>query len=393
MAVLGGPQSFVPVFDPQKCAVPAVAPIELIPNIEDCTVFEVPQVAFDCPDPPIPLPGSPGPQGAQVAGPSGPPGAPGPPGGPPGGPGPTGGGGPSGPPGPPGGVGPIGPTGPSGAGPTGSPGSPGAPGPGGDPGAQGPQGPQGISVCPQIQMIVDLTCNQAGSGVDDMFMASASMVFGEFGCVRVGAQRHEQAGNQCIDDITWRFEFPAISYLVGKFSECCIWCWDEEFSQWILRWEGPQVGECADVQTGVVGRVDGETIFICDPCDNPGTAACVCEIDDMPGFFLMEFATDIPSDECPDCEELANFPVSQLTACLYAVTTPLCGGIKMTLEFHAIPGGVGGSWTFSLGEDILAVYSDSGVPDGSCDQSHTWELEPGSDETCAWPPTLSFGPF
>ncbi len=72
MPVSGGPQSFEPVFDPDNCTVPPVAPIPDIPNIEDCLVRPSPDVIIDCVDPPVPLP-VPGEAGASgAAGPPGP---------------------------------------------------------------------------------------------------------------------------------------------------------------------------------------------------------------------------------------------------------------------------------------------------------------------------------
>jgi hypothetical protein len=77
------PDDFVPVFDPRKCDLPEICPVEEIPLIEDCKLPEVPAPITDCPDidlfvPALSAVGPPGPPGAP--GPPGPPGSPGPPG-------------------------------------------------------------------------------------------------------------------------------------------------------------------------------------------------------------------------------------------------------------------------------------------------------------------------
>lgn len=163
MPVEGGPFSFVPVFNPAKCTIAPVAPIDPIPNITDCVILPAPQAISDCPDPPFPFTGAQGPSGAQgpqgpqgVDGPQGPPGPQGPyggapgPQGAPGAAGPQGPAGPTGPTGPTGPIGPIGPVGPQGpTGPPGLPGLPGLPGGTGPQGAQGPQGPYGGPPGPQ----------------------------------------------------------------------------------------------------------------------------------------------------------------------------------------------------------------------------------------------------
>ena len=94
-----------PVFNPEGCDVPYVAPIDPIPSIGDCVIPPAPEVINDCVDHAISFPA---PQGL-----AGTPGAPG----------------------SPGGDGPAGPPGPAG--------DPGAPGPPGPPGAPGPEGPPG----------------------------------------------------------------------------------------------------------------------------------------------------------------------------------------------------------------------------------------------------------
>jgi len=113
------------VFNPKKCTIPDVPPIENMPVIVDCEVPESPSPIMDCPDLDLPVPAILGWIGFECRGgpygpgPGGPPGRPGPPG-PPGPPG-----GPPGPPGPPGPGGPTGPTGPTGPGGPGGPHGPG----------------------------------------------------------------------------------------------------------------------------------------------------------------------------------------------------------------------------------------------------------------------------
>lgn len=54
-----------PVFNPAKCQVPYVAPIEAIPAITDCTVPPAPQPLRDCTDQAVSLPAPRGATGAQ----------------------------------------------------------------------------------------------------------------------------------------------------------------------------------------------------------------------------------------------------------------------------------------------------------------------------------------
>lgn len=68
------------VFNPKKCNIPDVPPIDPIPDLEDCDVPVAPDVIVDCPSPTIPLPGIQGPAGnpgISIPGADGTPGAPG----------------------------------------------------------------------------------------------------------------------------------------------------------------------------------------------------------------------------------------------------------------------------------------------------------------------------
>lgn len=265
MPVAGGPQSFTPVFDPVKCTVQAIAPIAPIPNIQDCAVLDAPQIAFDCPDPPIPLPGGPpgvqGPQGPQGPGPPGPQ-TPGPPG-PPGGPGGSGGPGNPGPPGGPGPGGPQGFPGPTGLGPQGFIGPPGVPGPTGE-GAQGPQGPQGAQSCPQLDIKIIEAC---GTPLPDLEYVQVNLHEGS-DCVRVGTQLQIHDAQKCLDEHRFAFEFPKSLFFEGLFEDCCVWCWSS--GAWSLSWEPcSDPGSCF-IPPGFTGRQDGETVIICDPCIGGG---------------------------------------------------------------------------------------------------------------------------
>lgn len=267
MPVFGGPQSFIPVFNPQKCVIPAIAPIDPILGIEDCRVFEVPQAAFDCPDPAIPLPGSAGPVGAQILpGVPGPPGPPGPPGvGPPGPTGPPGGPGPIGEIGP---IGPPGPTGPTGPDVPGNPGPPGPQGPQGPPGSgpQGPQGPQGP--CGESAFIFASTCENASPAAHIYSAAMSDDLDPQ--CVGIGVQylgkvQGAQTSSLCgIDEFAWRFEFPRQATMDWIFMDCCVWCADLVGNQWLLRWAGAQA-ECNEAPQLAI-QDNGEVIIICENC-------------------------------------------------------------------------------------------------------------------------------
>jgi len=52
------------VFDPERCTLPFVSPIPAIPDIEDCSVPDIPAPIFEGPDLPSPIPGPPGIDGA-----------------------------------------------------------------------------------------------------------------------------------------------------------------------------------------------------------------------------------------------------------------------------------------------------------------------------------------
>jgi len=75
MGYTGGPYNFDPVFDPADCEVPAVQPIEVIPDITNCELPDPPEAIFDCDAsglsaiPPVDLAaavsGAAGPQGSQ----------------------------------------------------------------------------------------------------------------------------------------------------------------------------------------------------------------------------------------------------------------------------------------------------------------------------------------
>ena len=130
------------VFNPKKCTIPDVPPIEDMPVIVDCEVPESPPPIMDCPDLDLPIPAILGWIGFECyGGPYGPP-----PGGPPGVPGPPG------PPGPPGG-------------PPGPPGPPGPTGPGGPAGPGGPHGPGGGFPCIRVSTEVKCVYKQKDVGV------------------------------------------------------------------------------------------------------------------------------------------------------------------------------------------------------------------------------------
>lgn len=62
------------VFNPKKCDIPDVAPIDPIPDLEDCDVPVAPDAIIDCPSPTIPVTGVTGPKGltgASIPGTSG----------------------------------------------------------------------------------------------------------------------------------------------------------------------------------------------------------------------------------------------------------------------------------------------------------------------------------
>lgn len=414
MPVLGGPQGYIPAFNPEKCQVPAVAPIAPIPNIGDCTILEAPQIAFDCPDPPVPLP--------SPAGPSGPPGVPGTVEGPqgPDGPQAVGPAGPAGPAGPTGPTGPAGPEGPTG--PTGPAGT----------GVQGPQGPQGppSEFCPDLNISTLDNCSEFG--IPQSYLAGVEMTDREDCCIIVGLtekayslpqlqERQGGAQGNCgSSELEFTFDIPKMLTFEGIFGDCCVWCWQEDEGggggggplpppgspppspqgEWILRWPQDCQGEIPQFS----GQVSGETVIICDPCEvsePPPQTGCPCTEEDMPSSFILDFNSDIPNAECDECSDLLLFNMVRITDCLYEVTTTLCSGqdepgaITMVLEFTEISGGIGGTLTFKRGTTVLAVYSDNGNPDQSCNQAHTWELqsEHPTDQPCNWPSSISFGPF
>lgn len=392
MAVSGGPQIFIAVFNPQKCVVPPVAPIEPIPNIEDCNVFEVPQVAFDCPDPPIPLPGPPGPTGAQAIGPPGPPG-------PPGTqttPGPTGPVGPPGPPGPAGGPGDggiAGPAGPPGNGTPGPPGSPGPQGPqgpqGGAQGAQGPQGP-----CPQIYMEVESTCYIQSAFVSDDLMSEVAVTFNgdNRGCVEVGLDRDAPTDTeQCEETWNWSFDFPSEGTWNGVFGDdCVVWCWTG--SQWLSR-DG--VSGTPPTSEGVT---PGGVRVICGDCVQAPASDCPCDDESMPDCW--DLGTEIPNGSCTDCDIFhtiemcgGNCSYGSLleTPCRDDFTTSGTG-VQMILTFSGTKPNVTVQLTFrEFGTEVVqAVYEKTGV--SVCNESHELSLQAGASGLCDWPSTVTVDP-
>lgn len=284
MPVAGGPQAFTPVFDPIKCTVQAIAPIATIPNIQDCTVLDAPQVAFDCPDPPLPfvgpvgIQGPQGPQGPGFPGPPGPqtPGPPGPPGGP-GGPGPPGGPGSQGPFGAPGFPGAPGPGVPGFSGPTGLQGPAGPQGEG----SQGPQGPQGPCGESDIDILDD--CG-APLSVPQANLVAVQMTDSDDCCIKVGLTELFTSGEGDPDcgevQLGFAFDIPCDFTFDCIFEDCCVWCWtgaqgaqgpQGAQGEWLIRWPDGAQAFCEDGREPLFdGRYPGETVIMCSPCPQAG---------------------------------------------------------------------------------------------------------------------------
>lgn len=362
------------VFAPEKCQVPFVAPIDPIPNIEDCDILEAPQIAFDCPDPPIPLPGPPGVAGV---------------------PGPTGPQGPQGPSSPEGITGPLGPAGPAGpagpSGPEGPTGPAGPPGPPGD-GAPGPTGPPGPITCIDPQFLIEENCDGLQSLQEPGFADSAlvpvatNIADREDSCIGIGVQRLT-SDDECAAEFAWRFDFPKDAFFEGIFADCCTWCWVD--GEWLLREQGYD----ADCTTAPdFNGQNGQVVVICEPCEPQAPAEeCPCDVEFMPDSYSLD--TTIPDQDCNECEATLTGDFTMGTNCLYSGPSEICGeDLELSLAELRFSGDLTVTVIFWAGDEQV-TYSVSYAPGTNfCNQTHTLDLEMTSNTECDWPSQITISP-